>query len=52
MTKNWVIEVQGNDGWWKPFGYADDELEARERAANAFLKASQIYMVRIRRKLE
>ena len=49
---NWIIEVQGNDGWWKPFGYANDEVTAREKAANAFVKASQIYMVRIRRKLK
>ena len=51
----WVIEVQRMPGdgmlslGWKPFGYADDEFTARERAAKAFLKASQVYMVRIRR---
>ena len=46
----WIIEVQGKDGWWKPFAYAKSEDEAREKAASACLKASQIYMVRFRRK--
>ena len=45
----WIIEVQGKDGWWKPFSYADDEQSAREKASKAFLKATQVYMVRIRR---
>ena len=45
----WIIEVQGKDGWWKPFAYAKSEDEAREKAATACLKASQIYMVRFRR---
>jgi len=48
----WIIEVQGKDGWWKPFAYANDEQEAREKAAKACLKALQIYMVRFRRDLK
>jgi len=47
--KKWIIEVQSNDGWWKTFGYAEDEIAAREKASNVFLKATRIYMVRIRR---
>ena len=29
----WIIEVQGKDGWWKPFAYAKSEDEAREKEA-------------------
>ena len=50
MSNDWIIEVQGTDGWWKAYAYADnDEADAREKAAKACLKASQIYMVRFRR---
>ena len=49
MSNDWIVEVQGTDGWWKPYAYADNEAEAREKAAKACLKASQIYMVRFRR---
>lgn len=45
----WIIEVQSNTDSWKPFGYAEDEFIAREKASNAFLKATQVYAVRIRR---
>ena len=48
----WIVEVQGKDGWWKAFAYANDEEEAREKAAKACLKASQIWMVRFRRHLK
>tara|TARA_Y100001938_G_C8003064_1_gene385807 strand:- start:29 stop:187 length:159 start_codon:yes stop_codon:yes gene_type:complete len=48
----WIIEVQGKDGWWKPFSYADDEQSAREKAAKACLHAKLIYMVRFRRNLD
>ncbi len=45
----WIVEVQGNDGWWKTFSYANDEEEARDKAAKAILNAKLIYMVRVRR---
>jgi hypothetical protein len=48
----WIIEVQGRDGWWKPFSYAEDEMSAREKASKAILNAKLIYMVRFRRNLK
>tara|TARA_B100000925_G_C21937575_1_gene443064 strand:- start:928 stop:1098 length:171 start_codon:yes stop_codon:yes gene_type:complete len=48
----WIIEVQGSDGWWKTFSYADTEKEARSKAAKAILNANLIYMVRFRRDLK
>ena len=51
VSDDWIIEVQGTDGWWKPFAYADNETDARQKAAKACVKALQIYMVRFRRNI-